>query len=193
VWRRRVVNFVALLSLLLCAATLTLGLRGDQLVFTAGGRLWWVMFGGSLNVVTVEKWPGHEGPRLIGGHSRERAPFVAVAGWPYQPWRWRKVTIETLVVTTRLDAEGLPMSVAAWDRSSAGARVSAQMTYREVSVPTWMVVLATAALPAVRAAGAAGRAVAARRRKRVGTCAYCGYDLRASPGRCPECGTLPAD
>ena len=45
----------------------------------------------------------------------------------------------------------------------------------------------TGILPAVRLGAGVYRR---RHRPRDGNCAVCGYDLRASPDRCPECGTI---
>ena len=56
-----------------------------------------------------------------------------------------------------------------------------------LTVDSWVLALATATLPAAWAWPRVRRTLLARRR-RAGTCARCGYDLRATPGRCPECG-----
>jgi hypothetical protein len=57
-----------------------------------------------------------------------------------------------------------------------------------ITFPWWAVILATAFPPAY----VARRRHARRERRRAGRCADCGYDLRASPERCPECGVLPS-
>jgi hypothetical protein len=55
----------------------------------------------------------------------------------------------------------------------------------------WHVVAAAALPPLAWAAVWDRRARERRRRRRLGLCLACGYDMRATPGRCPECGAVP--
>jgi hypothetical protein len=56
----------------------------------------------------------------------------------------------------------------------------------EFAIPWWLFLMFLLALPLWTATGAIRR----KRRMGRGVCVKCGYDLRATPGRCPECGTV---
>jgi hypothetical protein len=108
--------------------------------------------------------------------------------------------------TSREAAEELPAAIAGTYRPSRGTPLVppvetwSRLGFRgvrgvdetgawawSVSGPCWAIVLATAllGLPVLRPMVAARRR---RRRAARGACVNCGYDLRATPGRCPECG-----
>src|SRR5262249_50948392 len=59
--------------------------------------------------------------------------------------------------------------------------------YWNLIVPSWSLVLLFAVLPTTWLWHSLRR----RRRLRLGLCCVCGYDLRATPDRCPECGAIP--
>jgi hypothetical protein len=108
-----------------------------------------------------------------------------------------------------------------WDVSGGSARafVAADGRAREVTMreavarmangtgmapptPFWLVenirdgqIMAVTAVPPLLWLAATGRrAWVRRRRRRLGRCLACGYDLRGTPsGRCSECGTVIPD
>jgi len=55
---------------------------------------------------------------------------------------------------------------------------------KAVTAPAWAVAVPLGVLPALRLV----RFLRHRRSGSAGLCQRCGYDLRATPGRCPECG-----
>lgn len=66
-------------------------------------------------------------------------------------------------------------------------RSSPTILMQDFTVPDWALVLSTGALPALWLLARWRRG----RRSSGGYCLTCGYDLRATPERCPECGGVP--
>jgi len=60
----------------------------------------------------------------------------------------------------------------------------------QISCPFWLALLLFAALPIVWC-HKRWQGIRVRNRRRSGQCLQCGYDLRATPKRCPECGMIP--
>jgi hypothetical protein len=74
----------------------------------------------------------------------------------------------------------------------AAAELAAGGSYHwQLVFPAWLLIAVTLPLP-LWEAKAVLRTLRERRCLRAGLCPTCGYDLRASLGRCPECGASNA-
>ena len=60
------------------------------------------------------------------------------------------------------------------------------LPYRAIIIPFWPIALMTGLVPLIYMRSC----FLSRRRSRRGLCHTCGYDLRASKDKCPECGSV---
>ena len=144
----------------------------------------------SYSVTDFVGWSGNPhsyGVLSISGLLRvERFNYFDTPGWDY--------------VQYPTPLKGVWGEVAARDRSGGSLKrlgfASVQIDYRSDGkqvrqayyLPHWSLVSLFALLPAIR-----WLPRLFPRRRAPGLCAVCGYDLRATPDRCPECGAVPAN
>ena len=179
--KRRVLPALALLSLLMFAATCVVWARSYFVRDIVGfGRA-----GGDCHLAQSILGRVHLlstlGGGCEGGVTRSSDRLVKHAMWnggmsSYpQQIRWRLgCAVETYSIPHLTMGGGFPTTFAT--------------RHRLVVVPYAY----PAVLFAVAPAACAIRRWRASRRARTGLCLTCGYDLRASPDRCPECGVAAA-
>jgi hypothetical protein len=178
--RRILFNMATVLALVLTIAVVVLWVRSDLVSDSIYRSRWWSE-GAERNESAWSLFDGRGGLGI--GHRRQqfapspvhlpesfwkKARPVRIAGTPFQP-----ASFFQRLGFRYIDVPNSPSP-------------APNNYYREWNAPFWCLLLLFAPLPVVRI-GAAMRRGRGRRR---GLCAVCGYDLRATPERCPECGAV---
>jgi hypothetical protein len=173
---RRLLNLFTGLSLLLCVAAVALWVRSyarvDEITHTreAGYRdvtEWMaVCDSGRIRFSRMRYWWG----RGFARHTGESEGWHWESHVPYGPGRRRSGA-----EPTRLERVGFAWGSYRFPAPSPG-------TAWVVALPVWVLAVVAGLAPAVRLR-------ARLHRPRDGCCSKCGYDLRATPHRCPECFT----
>jgi hypothetical protein len=177
--RRRLYTVLSSLSLLLCLVTAALWARSyfrlDDISHT--GR-WHIHNLCSLRGRVFIQW----------GWSTEDALERASGRYAGGGFVWHTYPSDgaRLMVEPKSRGWGLGgFDYFAWQTSRKNANGQPAAGEHVFILPWWFLVAATAALPTWWFFRSRRHA----RRARFGHCLSCGYDLRASPKRCPECGT----
>jgi hypothetical protein len=189
--RRRLLNLLTLLSLLLCVASAALwvrsllagdyvawvsaadGLKTERLVMVASAR-------GRLSVKVLDKFvPQFSAEEMTELRENSGAsPVRTGLEWGLG----RTLRLPGGFFGFYEDWRDEPLQY-----RFAGVHRKGRLRQFDLTIPWWLVVALTATLPA-RAAFVRRRRRLSASRTRRGQCPACGYDLRATPAQCPECG-----
>jgi hypothetical protein len=159
--KRRLVNLLAALSLLLCAAAVVMW--APSRILNRATRFW---LGGEHLLMVVDLYPRDVIVCFVRGSALRECEMYFC----------RRTSVPTLDP---------------WNRNWLGFGTDAYLDQgfrgweRWIAIPYWSILCTTAALPLAHLAAYVKR----RRSHQTGFCVQCGYDLRATPERCPECGT----
>lgn len=195
---RILLNFATALSAALCIATIALWFRGHWSADQIAAGYW------DYRPRVTD--PGYENASmLLAVHARGGSTVAVVcrgcvAGPTYRHtgpgpgerhWAYDQPTGDAREFVESW-AQGAGRNSTRW--SFAGVRYTGGLTRTgerswAASFPDWMPIVAAGVLPACGLLRRARR----RLRRDCGSrvCRICGYDLRATPERCPECGRTP--
>lgn len=178
---RRMFNFAAAASLLL-----TLGI----------GLLWWQSYGSSDKVA----WSGDRAYTSLRSAQGRAVLYLYRADFPIrhntddrglQYGREGAASPDLEMLSVMILCSDSSVRLVQWNH--AGFAWSHRRSNRDLIVtavaPCWSLASATSMFPLAWTGARLRRRF--RRHKTTGLCATCGYDLRATPDRCPECGTIP--
>ncbi len=161
---------------------------GDTLV-------WGISNNATASIVVIKGWRDQAPVRWSAPHGRAwytHVPNLSGQGFPDSPGaRPRDRSVEGGAWTVWGVGN---RSIAGWygdvaiEQAINGKPQTIVVPAWSVSAHYWVLAFLTGAPPAFWGFAFIRRLTRSRQLCRIGLCPYCGYDLRATPDRCPECG-----